>query len=62
MKTTINPNTLKVVNEILNELIAATVNDDKKLKDLDKSIDPSSISYATHLALTLKEFLNNEDK
>jgi hypothetical protein len=56
--TKIDPNTLKVANEILNELIAATVADDNKLKDFDKSIDPSSISYSTHLALTLKEFLN----
>lgn len=54
----IDPNTLKVANEILNELIAATVADDNKLKDFDKSIDPASVSYSTHLALTLKEFLN----
>lgn len=57
-KMKIDPKTLSVANEILDELISATFNDDKKLKDLDKSIDPSSISYSTHLATTLKEFLN----
>lgn len=61
MKTTIDLNTLKVANELLDELIQSTVRDDKKLKDLDKSIDPSSISYSTHLALTLKDFLNAKD-
>lgn len=61
MKTTIDSNTLKVANELLNELIQSTIRDDKKLKDFDKSIDPSSISYSTHLALTLKDFLNAKD-
>lgn len=61
MKTTIDLNTLKVANELLDELIQSTVRDDKKLKDFDKSIDPSSISYSTHLALTLKDFLNAKD-
>ena len=34
----------KTVNELINELIRATIQDDLKLKELDKSIDPASIS------------------
>lgn len=56
----IDPKALVVANEILNELIVATSSDDKKLKDLDHSIDPASISYSNHLALILKEFLNEK--
>lgn len=48
----------RVLNELVDELIRATIQDDLKLKELDKSIDPASISYATHLAKTIKEFIN----
>ena len=51
MKTN-NP-TLNVANELLDELIKATIIDDAKIKEHDKSIDPNSISYSTHLASTL---------
>lgn len=62
MKTQIiNENKIKVANEILDELIRATIADDSKIKKIDESIDPSSISYATHLATTLKEFLNTDE-
>jgi|APGre2960657404_1045060.scaffolds.fasta_scaffold36774_4 hypothetical protein len=47
-----------VLNELIDELIRATVQDDLKLKELDNSIDPASISYSTHLAKTIKEFIN----
>ena len=33
-----------VLNELIDELIRATVQDDLKLKELDNSIDPASIS------------------
>jgi hypothetical protein len=49
---------IKVANEIIDELIRSTIADDAKLKEMDKSIDPNSISYSTHLAKTLKEFIN----
>jgi len=47
-----------VLNELIDELITSTTKDDLKLKELDKSIDPSSISYSQHLAKVLKEFIN----
>ena len=47
-----------VLNELINELIRSTFQDDLRLKELDKSIDPASISYSTHLAKTIKEFIN----
>lgn len=47
-----------VLNELVDELILATAIEDKKIKELDKSIDPASISYANHLAKVLKEFIN----
>lgn len=50
-----------VLNELVDELILATAIDDKKLKELDKSIDPASTSYANHLANVLKEFINAND-
>ena len=46
------------LNELINELIRSTFQDDLRLKELDKSIDPASISYSTHLAKTIKEFIN----
>ena len=48
----------RVLNELVDELIRSTIQDDLKLKELDKSIDPASISYSTHLAKTIKEFIN----
>jgi len=48
----------RVLNELIDELIRSTIQDDLKLKELDKSIDPVSISYSTHLAKTIKEFIN----
>lgn len=50
-----------VLNELVDELIRATATDDNKLKELDKSIDPASTSYANHLAKVLKEFINAND-
>ena len=47
-----------VLNELINELIRSTFQDDLRLKELDKSIDPASISYSTHLAKIIKEFIN----
>jgi len=47
-----------VLNELINELIKSTIQDDLKLKELDDFIDPTSISYSTHLAKTIKEFIN----
>jgi len=47
-----------VLNELINELIKSTIQDDLKLKELDDSINPTSISYSTHLAKTIKEFIN----
>ena len=49
---------IAVLNELVDELIISTVSDDNKLKELDKSIDPASISFSTHLAKTIKEFIN----
>lgn len=49
-----------VLNELINELINSTIQEDKKLKELDKSIDPTSISYSTHLAQTIKDFINEQ--
>lgn len=48
----------KVLNELIDELIRSTIQDDSKLKEFDKSIDPASISYSTHLAKTIKDFIN----
>lgn len=48
----------RVLNELVDELIRATIQDDLKLKELDKSIDPATISYSTHLAKTIKDFIN----
>jgi|APGre2960657373_1045057.scaffolds.fasta_scaffold247527_2 hypothetical protein len=49
---------IAVLNELVDELIISTISDDNKLKELDKSIDPASISFSTHLAKTIKEFIN----
>jgi hypothetical protein len=58
MTTMKSEQAIKVANEIIDELIRSTIADDAKLKEMDKSIDPNSISYSTHLAKTLKEFIN----
>ncbi len=47
-----------VLNELIDELIRTTVQDDLNLKSLDKSIDPDSVSYSVHLAKTIKEFIS----
>ncbi len=55
---TMNKETL---NELLTELLQTVVNDDCRLKQLDKSIDPSSYSQAIHLTKTIIEYVNQQN-
>ena len=48
----------ETLNELLKELLQAVVMDDKKMKDLDKSINPNSDSLAIHLTKTIIEYAN----
>ena len=48
----------RVLNELIDELIRSTIQDDLNLKLLDKSIDADSVSYSVHLAKTIKEFIS----
>ena len=48
----------ETLNELLKELLATVTRDDEKMKDLDKSIDPSSHSQAVHLTKTILEYVN----
>jgi hypothetical protein len=48
----------ETLNELLKELLRAVVMDDKKMKDLDKSINPNSDSLAIHLTKTIIEYAN----
>ena len=52
----------KIIEEIALEILISAMADDKKLKDLDKSIDPASYSRTIHLAKTLIEYLNEENQ
>jgi len=51
-----------ILNELLSELLAAVINDDRILKDLDKSINPNSQSKAIYLTETIIEYVNEENK
>jgi hypothetical protein len=55
-----NSDKKKVLIELIKELILSTMADDAKIKELDESIDPASINFSTHLALTIKQFINEE--
>lgn len=63
MKTTTRRITMnkETLNELLTELLQTVVNDDHKLKQLDKSIDPSSYSQAIHLTKTIIEYVNQQN-
>jgi len=54
-RITMNKETL---NELLAELLQTVINDDAKLKELDKSVDPNSHSQAIHLTKTIIEYVN----
>ena len=54
-KTIMNKETL---NELLKELLLAVLQDDEKMKELDKSINPNSHSQAVHLTKTILEYVN----
>jgi hypothetical protein len=51
----------ETLNELLTELLQTVVNDDYRLKQLDKSIDPSSYSQAIHLTKTIIEYVNQQN-
>jgi hypothetical protein len=48
----------ETLNELLAELLQTVINDDAKLKELDKSVDPNSHSQAIHLTKTIIEYVN----
>lgn len=48
----------EILNDLLKELLIATIKEDEKLKTLDKSINPNSHSHAVHLAKTIIEYVN----
>jgi len=50
----------EILNELLDKLISSTLQDDAKIKDINKSINPNSISESVHLSLTIKQFINEE--
>lgn len=52
-----NNKDLESIKEIIEEIVNSARFDDQKLKDLDKSIDPSSYSRTVHLTLILKELI-----
>lgn len=52
--------TKQILNELLEKLIMSTLRDDAKIKDQDKSVPSNSIGESTHLALTIKQLINEE--
>lgn len=52
-----NNKKLESIKEIVDEIVNSAYFDDQKLKELDKSIDPSSHSRTVYLALALKELI-----
>jgi|APGre2960657404_1045060.scaffolds.fasta_scaffold71616_3 uncharacterized protein YwgA len=48
----------ETLNELLKELLLAVLQDDEKMKELDKSINPNSHSQAVHLTKTILEYVN----
>ena len=48
----------ETLNELLKELLLAVLQDDEKMKELDKSINPNSHSQAVHLTKTIIEYVN----
>jgi len=52
----------ETLNELLTELLKTVINDDKTLKDLDKSINPNSYSQAVHLTKTIIEYVNQKNE
>lgn len=48
----------ETLNELLKELLLVVLQDDEKMKELDKSINPNSHSQAVHLTKTILEYVN----
>lgn len=48
----------ETLNELLKELLLVVLQDDEKMKELDKSINPNSHSQAVHLTKTIIEYVN----
>jgi hypothetical protein len=46
------------IKELVDELVAAAIAQDNKMKELDESIDPASYGQVVHLAIILKELIN----
>lgn len=56
-----NNKDINIIKELLNEIIVSAYQDEVKLKDLDKSIDPSSHGRTVHLVKTLIEYINEKE-
>lgn len=55
-----NQKKTNLIKELVDELLKAAIVQDKEMKELDESIDPSSYGQVVHLVLTLKELLNGK--
>jgi hypothetical protein len=51
---------LDKIREFVDEILVSALSEDKKLKELDKTIDPKTYSRTIHLAHTLKEYLHGD--
>jgi hypothetical protein len=56
-----NNKDINTIKELLNEIIVSAYQDEVKLKELDKSIDPSSYGRTVHLVKTLIEYINEKE-
>jgi len=55
-----NNQKLEVMIELIDEIIKSAICDDEIIKKNDESINPASHSRTVELALTLKEYVNEQ--
>jgi hypothetical protein len=52
----------EIIKELLDEILASAIADDKKMQELDESINPASHSRTVHLTKTLIDYINEKEK
>ena len=52
----------EIIKQLLDEILVSAIADDKKMQELDESINPASYSRTVHLTKTLIDYINEKEK